>query len=55
MPEWMLKAIDKPALTGSKYKHLIELAIRFDGAINQCNLQLGQISSLNDNNETVNR
>ena len=51
----MLKAVGKPTLTGNKYKHLIELAIRYDGALNQCNLQLDQISGFNEDNETVNR
>lgn len=39
LPDWMIKQIEKPTLNGSKYKNLIEFALKQDTAIKQCNQQ----------------
>jgi len=55
VPDWLLKAIDKPKLLGNKYKDLVEFAIRYESALGQCNIQLNDIRLLSDENKPVNR
>lgn len=55
VPSWLTKAVEVPTITGNKYKHLVELAINHESAINQCNIQLDSIKKLSDETKPVNR
>lgn len=54
VPKWMIKLINTPQLNGAKYSDLVDLAIRYDSSLMQCNAQLSAISELN-NKTPVNR
>lgn len=47
IPSWLLATVKHPELSGEQYKHLVDLAIKYESALNQCNVQLKKISEQN--------
>lgn len=50
VPSWLTKPVDKPALSGNKYRHLVDFAIQYESALEQCNIRLNSIKNLSDEN-----